>query len=117
MKKTTSIIAMLVCSVAICLAAVADLNGKWAGVLKFGDNELPLTYTFKVDGEALTGSVSTGQGDLPLANGKVKGNDFTFTLDVNGTTMPQVGKFYGDSTTIDSEFNGMKTHLKLTRAQ
>lgn len=117
MKKKITSIALLVCSVAICMAAVADLSGKWAGVLKFGDNELPLTYTFKVDGENLTGSVSTGQGDLPLSNGKIKGNDFTFSLDVNGTAMAQVGKFYGDSTTIDSEFNGMKTHLKLTRAK
>jgi hypothetical protein len=117
MKKKFSIIALLVCSFVVCLAAFADLNGKWKGVLKFGDFELPLTYTFKVDGETLTGAVTTDQGDLPISNGKIKGSDFTFSLDVNGTAMAQVGKFYGDSTVITSEFQGQKTHLKLTRAQ
>jgi hypothetical protein len=117
MKKKMSIITLLVCSFVVCLAAFADLNGKWTGTLKFGEMELPLTYTFKVEGETLTGAVTTGQGDLPISNGKIKGNDFTFSLDVNGQVMPQVGKFYGDSTVITSEFQGQKTHLKLTRAK
>jgi hypothetical protein len=117
MKKKISIIALLVCSFVAAFAAFADLNGKWKGTLKFGDFEMPLTYTFKVDGETLTGAVTTDQGDLPISNGKVKGNDFTFTLDIQGTAMPQTGKYYGDSTVITSEFQGQKTHLKLTRAQ
>ena len=117
MKKKLSIITLLVCSFVVCLAAFADLNGKWQGVLKFGDMEIPLTYTFKVDGETLTGAVTTDQGDLPISNGKIKGSDFTFSLDIGGTPMPQAGKFYGDSTVITSEFQGQKTHLKLTRAQ
>lgn len=117
MKKRVSIIALLVCSFAVAFAAFADLNGKWKGTLKFGDFEMPLTYTFKVDGEKLTGAVSTDQGDLQISDGKIKGNDFTFSLDVQGNLMPQVGKFYGDSTVITSEFQGQKTHVKLTRAQ
>ena len=117
MKKRLSIIALLVCSFVVCFAAFADLTGKWKGTLKFGDFEMPLTYTFKVDGENLTGAVTTDQGDLPISNGKIKGSDFTFTLDIQGNAMPQTGKFYGDSTVITSEFQGQKTHLKLTRAQ
>lgn len=117
MKKRFSIIALLVCSFAVAFAAFADLNGKWKGTLKFGDFELPLTYTFKVDGETVTGACSTDQGDLPILNGKIKGSDFTFALDIQGQQMPQVGKFYGDSTVITSEFQGQKTRVKLVRAQ
>jgi hypothetical protein len=117
MKRKISIITLLVSCLTICLAASADLNGKWKGILKFGDMELPLTYTFQVDGESLTGVVTSEQGDLPISDGKIKGSDFTFSLDIGGNVMPQTGKFYGDSTIITSEFNGQKTHLKLTRAQ
>lgn len=117
MKRKILMIALLACSFAVCLAAVADLNGKWKGVLKFGDMELPLTYTFQVDGENLTGVVSSERGDLPISEGKITGSDFTFSLDIGGNLMPQTGKFYGDSTVITSEFNGQKTHLKLTRAE
>jgi len=117
MKRKISMFALLVCCFAICLAASADLNGKWKGILKFGDMELPLTYTFQVDGENLTGVVTSDRGDLPISDGKIKGGDFTFSLDIGGNVMPQTGKFYGDSTVITSEFNGQKTHLRLTRAQ
>jgi len=117
MKRKISMITLLVCSLAICMAAATDLNGKWKGILKFGDMELPLTYTFQVEGENLTGVVTSDQGDLPLSEGKIKGSDFSFSLDIGGNVMPHTGKFYGDSTIISSEFNGQKTHLKLTRAQ
>ena len=117
MKKRISIIALLVCSVAAAFAAFADLNGKWKGVLKFGDNEINLTYTFKVDGENLTGSIGTDQGDLPISDGKIKGNDFSFSLDFNGNKIPNTGKYYGDSTIITQDFNGNKTNIKLTRVQ
>ncbi len=117
MKKRLSIAALLVCCFAAAFAAFADLNGKWTGTLKMADFELPLTYTFKVDGETLTGACSTDQGDLPILNGKIKGSDFTFALDIQGQQMPQTGKFYGDSTVITSEFQGQKTHVKLLRAQ
>lgn|SRR5215217_7762683 len=117
MKKRLSIAALLVCCFAAAFAAFADLNGKWKGTLKMADFELPLTYTFKVDGETVTGACSTDQGDLPILNGKIKGNDFTFALDIQGQQMPQTGKFYGDSTVITSEFGGQKTHVKLLRAQ
>ena len=117
MKKRLSIIAVLVCCVVIAFAAFADLNGKWKGSLKFGDNNIDLTYTFKVDGENLTGSIGTPQGELPIAEGKIKGNDFSFSLDFNGTKIPNTGKYYGDSTVITQDFNGNKTNIKLVRAQ
>src|ERR1700712_3673447 len=117
MKRKILTTAALLCSFIVCLAAIADLNGKWAGVIKMGDgNELPLTYLFKVDGEKLTGSVTSPQGEIPVTDGKISGSEFTFKLDVNGTTITNAGKYYGDSTVINSDFNGQKLHLKLLRS-
>ncbi len=117
MKRKIFTTAFLLGSFIVCLAAIADLTGKWSGVLKLGDgNELPLTYVFKVDGEKLTGAITSPQGELPIAEGKVTGADFTFKIDVNGTTIANTGKYYGDSTIINSDFNGQKLHIKLLRA-
>jgi hypothetical protein len=117
MKRKVFTTALLLGSFIVCLAAIADLTGKWSGVLKIGDgNELPLTYVFKVDGDKLTGSVASLQGELPISEGKVTGADFTFKLDVNGTTVANTGKYYGDSTIINADFNGQKLHIKLLRA-
>jgi hypothetical protein len=118
MKRNFVTTALLICSAIVCFAAIAaDLSGKWKGSLVMGDgNELPLTYVFKVDGEKLSGNVTSAQGDLPIYDGKISGADFTFKLDVNGTTITNAGKYYGDSTVINSDFNGQKLHLKLLRA-
>ncbi|MFD0749681.1 hypothetical protein ACFQZS_05980 [Mucilaginibacter calamicampi] len=115
MKRKIFVAALLVCCVTVAFAAFADLTGKWKGTLKFGDNEIELNYTFKVDGENLTGSIGTGQGEFPITEGKIKGNDFTFSLDFNGNKIPNVGKYYGDSTIITQDFNGNKSKIKLTR--
>lgn len=117
MKKKLTIAAMLVCCATIAFAAFADLTGKWKGVLKFGDMEIPLNYTFKVDGEKLTGSIGSDQGENPISDGKIKGTDFSFSLDFNGEKIPHTGKYYGDSTIVISEFQGQKNRVKLTRAQ
>ncbi len=115
MKKRLSIAALLICTGVAAFAAFADLTGKWKGTLKFGDNQIDLTYTFKVEGENLTGSIGSPQGELPIADGKIKGNDFSFSLDFNGTKIPNTGKYYGDSTIITQDFGGNKTNIKLTR--
>ena len=117
MKRKFSIAALLVCCVTVAFAAFADLSGKWKGVLKFNDMKIPLNYTFKVDGEKLTGSIGSDQGENPISDGKIKGNDFSFTLDFNGEKIPHTGKYYGDSTIVISEFQGQKNRVKLTRAQ
>ena len=117
MKKKLSIAALLICCVTVAFAAFADLSGKWKGTLKFGDMEIPLNYTFKVDGEKLTGSIGSEQGENPISDGKIKGTDFSFNLDFNGEKIPHTGKYYGDSTIVISEFQGQKNRVKLTRAQ
>ncbi len=117
MKKRLSIVALLACSFAVCFAAFADLSGKWKGTLKFNDFEIALNYTFKVDGDKLTGSIGSEQGETPISDGKIKGNEFSFSLDFNGEKLPHTGTYYGDSTIIISEFQGQKNRIKLTRVQ
>lgn len=67
----------------------ADITGTWSGTLSMGDNQVPLTYNFKQDGDKLTGTVVGPQGDpLPLVEGKVDGDQLTFAVkvDMNGDT-------------------------------
>lgn len=120
MKRKIFTTAALVCCVAVCLAAaIADMTGKWTGSLVAPDgNTYPLNYTFKVDGTTLTGTGSTPEGEVAIANGKVDGDTFSFTIPVNGTDIKNSGKFYAaaDSAGLDIDFNGMKFHSTLKRA-
>ncbi len=79
-----------------------------------------LTFTFKQDGSTLTGSVLVPQGDpLPISNGKVDGDTFTFDVSFIGVTIHHTCTVAGDtikmSTKSDSgDFPGVD--LTLTRA-
>jgi hypothetical protein len=119
MKSKFFLTTALVCGALFCFAAFADLSGKWSTSFKTQDGtEFPLTYTFKIDGEKLTGTVGSSQGDIEMTDGKITGTDFSFTVSVNGTDVKNVGKYYAaaDSAGIDVDFGGMKSHLALKRA-
>jgi hypothetical protein len=66
--------------VAICLVTVfaADPTGKWTATISTQIGEQAYTYTFKVEGENLTGKASSQFGDLDITDGKVKGDDISF---------------------------------------
>ena len=114
-KKLLTTALLILAGVAVCLAIAADLNGKWGGVFKTPQGDLAVQYTFKVDGDKLSGSVDSDQGSLPISDGKISGNDFTFSLDFNGTAIKNTGKYYGDSVVIDADVNGTGLHGVLKR--
>lgn len=117
MKRKIFTTALLVSCFMVCLAAIADLNGKWAGKVEIGGTEYPLLYNFKIDGDKLTGTALTPDGDVPLNNGKITGADFSFSVSTGGMDIPHTGKFYGDSTTVDLDVNGSKAHSVLKRVE
>src|SRR5437868_15292196 len=56
------------------LRAAADISGKWAGAVPGrGGDMTPMTFTFQVDGDKLTGSMTGPQGEGPLQDAKVSG--------------------------------------------
>jgi hypothetical protein len=69
---------------ALSSASAADVAGKWvahvAGAQGQGDSEI--TLVFKVDGEKLTGTINNSQqpGDVELNEGKVSGDEISFSL-------------------------------------
>ncbi|NCD71311.1 glycoside hydrolase [Mucilaginibacter agri] len=112
---TTSI--LVCCCVLASLAVIADLNGKWIGSVNMQGNDLALTYTFKVDGDKLTGVAESPYGPSAIENGKVKGDSLMFTTNVSGIEIPQSGKFFSDSVTLNIEVQGSVLHTTLKRAQ
>lgn len=99
----------VILSTAILLAVVtsafaADVAGKWTATVPGGRGqaESTITFDFKVDGEKLTGTINNTQapGDVQIADGKVTGDDVSFTLmrDIGGTQTKVLwkGKITGD---------------------
>jgi hypothetical protein len=90
------------------LALGADISGSWTGAMSMGDNQFSLTYTFKVDGDKLTGTIQTPQGDsLPLIDGKITGDKMTFAVTTHMDNGPV--KFLGVGTVKSADAILMST--------
>jgi hypothetical protein len=79
----------------------ADVGGKWTGDVNTPDGQsLSLTFTFKVDGGKVTGSVSGPTGDIDISDGKIDGETLQFGLSVDAggqqMSFKCTGKLAGD---------------------
>ena len=62
----------------------ADVTGKWIAQVQARNGQTrETTFNFKVDGEKLTGTMSAGQRDNPISDGKITGDEISFTVTTN----------------------------------
>src|SRR5690242_1282701 len=70
----------------------ADVSGKWTAQVPGRSGQMrDVTFTLKASGETLTGTVSGRNGDVPISDGKVNGEDISFsvTQDFGGNSVTQ----------------------------
>ena len=101
MKKRIAFLSVCFVFAALSLAWAADVDGKGtAQVPGRGGQTRETTFTFKAEGEKLTGTVSGMQGDTPISDGKISGDEISFTLKLNfqgnEITFLYKGKLSGD---------------------
>ncbi len=83
---------LLVCAFT---AAAADISGKWVAQIPGRQGATQeTTFTFKVEGAKLTGTVGSPRGDQEISEGKVAGNEVSFITVVSfgDMTMKQIYK-------------------------
>ena len=91
-------------SVVLAVSAfAADVTGTWKASQPGRKDGAPreVTYKLKADGDKLTGSMSgMGPDDVAITDGKVKGDEISFTVkrEFNGNAMVMMykGKVSGD---------------------
>jgi len=66
------------------VAQAADITGKWTAQVPGRDGQTRETsFTFKVEGEKLTGTTTGMGGDVAITDGTVKGDAIAFTVVAN----------------------------------
>ena len=82
--------------------AAADVGGKWTGDVNTPDGQsISLTFTFKVDGGKVTGTVTGPTGDIDISDGKIDGETLQFGLSVDAGGQQMVFKCTGKLATDD----------------
>jgi hypothetical protein len=102
----------------VASAAAADINGRWEGKAQGPDgSEMPMGFIFKVEGENVTGSVESPMGPMPITEGKIKGDEFSFKVEFDGNSIDHQCKISGETISMKVMFGeegGMD--MVLTRA-
>ena len=85
---TTAAAAAIVPTAAVAAAPTADISGTWTTEFDSQVGKQTYTYTFKVEGEKLTGHSKSNIGESDLT-GTVDGDKVTFVenLDYQGTAL------------------------------
>jgi len=94
-------LALLFVTLGAFTALAADLNGKWKGTVETPRGTQEITFDFHVDGAALSGKVTTPRGESDIQDGKIDGDNLSFTqvVNFNGNEMKinYTGKVDGDN--------------------
>jgi hypothetical protein len=97
--RMAAVLTVLVLGMAFS-ALAADITGQWEATFNTQVGEQHYIYTFKVDGEKLTGTTKSNFGSSDIQNGTVKGDDISFVenLDYQGQKLAitYTGKISGD---------------------
>ena len=122
MKKFLCVCAALAMAFTAATAFAADVTGTWTGNMAGPNGDgFQITFTFKVDGPKLTGTITGPQGDpMEISDGKVDGDKLSFNVSFNGMTIKHEGVINGDEIKLTSksdqgDFPGGE--MKLTRAK
>jgi hypothetical protein len=143
MKKTSLAIALMFCFAGSCLFAADEktaapaeakpaesktkdakkdkkeskLAGTWEGKFARPDGEeMKFTYLFKIDGEKLTGTITSPRGEREISEGKVKADEFSFSVKMGDNSIEYQGKLANDKINLKSQGPFGDREMTLTRA-
>ena len=113
-KITTAVLLTLG---AVLAVYAGDLNGRWEGKMVGPDgDEFALVFNFKTDGDNLSGSVEGPAGELPISDGKVKGDEFSFKVKFEENVIDHQGKVVGDTINMKVQGPWGESEMSLKRA-
>ena len=114
-----------ICAAMLMLSATAyaaDVDGKWTGTVDGLAGPTAVTFTFKADGEKLTGSTSTADlAETQIKDGKIDGNNISFTVTIDFAGMPFMLSYKGvvsaDQIKMSAEVFGMPFEFVVKKAK
>ncbi len=106
-RKLFCVLALI--SIVAGAAVAADVTGKWKAESTGPDGQTRTTnFAFKAEGAKLTGTVSGRQGDTPITDGKINGDEISFSVVRNfqgqERKIEYKGKIAGDEIKLSVQF-------------
>jgi hypothetical protein len=95
-------IILLAAGIAIAATQESAIDGRWQGTLNGANGSFIMTYTFKAEGQVLTGREESPIVSRSISEGKVNGEKISFKTTVNGNSVEHEGTVSGDTIQLKS---------------
>jgi hypothetical protein len=96
----------------------ADINGKWTGTMPGRDGATrEVVYTFKTEGGKVTGVTQGRQGERPLENLKVDGDNVSWSQTMGERSIAYTGTVAGDEMKMKVKMGEQDREVVLKRAK
>ena len=108
------IMTLLFLAGSLTIYSQTNIDGTWKGTRETPNGTIEITYTFKVEGKELKGSLKTSFGEAQLENGKIDGNKISYSISFNGNTINSTGEIINENEIVVKNERG---EMKLTRVK
>ncbi|MDR3701327.1 MAG: hypothetical protein P4L56_16895 [Candidatus Sulfopaludibacter sp.] len=102
----------------VLTASAADVAGTWKASVETPNGTFESTFTFKIDGGKLTGSVASQMGEAQISEGKIDGDKLSFAVsrEMNGETFKITydGVVSGNEMKLTVHFPGRDEGFEMT---
>ncbi len=117
--KTRILSVLTLLTASVFTLAAADPSGKWTAETPGRDgNTMTNTFDLKADGSTLTGTMSNQRGEQTITDGKVDGDNISFTVVMkmgdNERKLMFKGVMSGDSIKFTRSMEGMDRKQEFT---
>ena len=78
------------------LVFASKVDGKWNASIDTDNGVWEFSVVYKVSGEKISGEFITDYGNLEFGDGKVSGDEFEYSFDIEGVKHTHKGKLVND---------------------
>ena len=101
---------LLVLANSFSAIAASDISGEWTAKTHMGgggaESPVDTTFTFRVNGAKVSGTVSSSRGVFEIKDATIEDNTLKFTLDVPGARIIYDGLITDEGIDFLAEFEG-----------
>jgi hypothetical protein len=107
---------VLLAGLTLC-AFAADVTGKWKARTEGPDgSQMDIVFDFKVDGDKLSGTATGPMGEMPISQGKLDGDNISFTVEAGELKVIHKGTVSGDEMKLNVEMGDQKLEMTALRS-
>lgn len=90
------------------------IDGNWKGTRETPNGTFEVNYTFKVEGNVVTGVWKTQFGETKIEDGKIEGKKFSYSISFNDVKISSTAELINENEILVKNERG---EMKLTRVK